>query len=520
MGWFGPWTRIWSAAMNKVAPYTRPTNLSLDYKPKLSVTVIIPARDNQEKLDLVLASLAFQSYPAKLTKVIVVDDGSSHALRLPSRKPKSTTIIRFPERSGIWGKTLTINAAASDVKSDVLWFLDSDLVVHPDHLAEHMKWHHHQSEYIVLGWKQFIDKWDYNPSTLQQRIRAGEFDNLHREFSPHVYFESRVLATNDLLDPGLEGFRALVGATFSMRTTTWRELGGYNPEFTTAEDTELGWRAIVHGFTLVPERGARSWHLGLTTFTSNAETMFAHNNPNLANWIPELRHLRRGREVAGVFWEVPDHHVVIDCRNTTLEQFKLRVDPFIPGGKQSTLTLLGPWLELHKRYSPITDKYKDLRAIQDWYQGDPRVELASIPSNKKLSIEEILHYMPVASIPISYFFHGQVDADVTYSMLRNELINRKQGLVGTVDQFGFIAFAVYTPALARAKRRNARALYKTIDEIWGVRWEAIAKLKASDDRPINQVASFLRYAAIRFSRVRSWSDFTNLIRRGAALLSR
>ena len=156
--------------MRRVDPYHRPTDLSLDYKPRLSVSIIIPARDNQEKLDLVLASLALQSYPAKLTKVIVVDDGSSHPLRLPARKPQSTVIVRFPERSGIWGKTLTINEATRDVRSDVIWFLDSDLVVHPDHLAEHMKWHHHDNEYIVLGWKQFIDTWDYSPA--QQIGRA------------------------------------------------------------------------------------------------------------------------------------------------------------------------------------------------------------------------------------------------------------------------------------------------------------------------------------------------------------
>ena len=506
--------------MRRVDPYHRPTDLSLDYKPRLSVSIIIPARDNQEKLDLVLASLALQSYPAKLTKVIVVDDGSSHPLRLPARKPQSTVIVRFPERSGIWGKTLTINEATRDVRSDVIWFLDSDLVVHPDHLAEHMKWHHHDDEYIVLGWKQFIDTWDYSPAQLQERILRGEFDSLHHEYSRHEYFESRVLATNDLLDPGLEGFRALVGATFSLKTQSWRELGGYNPQFTTAEDTELGWRAIVHGFILVPERGARSWHLGLTTFTSNAEAMFAHNNPNLANWIPELRHLRRGREVSGVFWEVADQHVVIDCRNTTLEQFRLRVEPFVATGRSSRFTLIGPWQDLNNRYSPVDDAFKELRPIHDWYQGDPRVEFAHIASDIKLSIEEILHFMPITSIPISYFFHGNIAPEVTFSMLRNELIDRKQGLVGTVDESGCIAFAVYTPALARAKRRNTHALYQTIDEIWGVRWEAIAKLKASDDDPINQVTSFFRYAAIRFSRVRSWKDFKNLIRRGAALLSR
>ena len=63
--------------------YERPASLSLDFKPKLSVTVIVPARNNQAKLDLVLAALAVQSYPSRLTKVIVIDDGSDMKLVLP-----------------------------------------------------------------------------------------------------------------------------------------------------------------------------------------------------------------------------------------------------------------------------------------------------------------------------------------------------------------------------------------------------------------------------------------------------
>ena len=506
--------------MRKSAPYARPDDLRPDFAARLSVTIIIPAHGNQEKLDLALAALALQNYPKKLISVIVIDDGSENYLRLPTLRPERTKLLRFTSTSDMWGKTLTINAAAKNVKSDVIWFLDSDLIVHPDHLREHMKWHHHGAEYIVLGWKRFVASWDYEPKGLQQTIKAGRFDSLHHQSEPHEYFESRVRATNNLLDPGLEGFRALVGATLSMRTMTWQELGGYNPAFTTAEDTELGWRAIVHGFTLVPEPAARSWHLGLTTFAQNAERMFAHNNPNLANWIPELRHLRRGREVAGALWKVPDQHVVINCISTSLEQFRSRVEPFMPRGGQSSFTLLGPWESLSHRYSPVLDPLKDLRAIHDWYQGDPRIEFANTPSERSLAIEEILHYLPISSIPISYYFDGSIDPEVTFSMMRNELLKKGLGFVGTLDNKGYRAFAVYTPALARARRRNAKALYKAIDELWGVRWEAVEKLKQYDDRPVNQITSFLRYAFIRFSRVRSWSDFTNLIRRGSALLSR
>ena len=509
----------WVNALSKVPrPYSRPSDLSLNFKPQLSVTVIIPARGNQQKLDLTLAALALQSYPAKLTKVIVIDDGSTPPLRAPNLRPAKTQFLRFEAKSGVWGKTRVINEVTRNIKSDVLWFLDSDIVVHPDHLAHHMKWHHESSENIVLGWKRFVEDWDYSPKTLSVRIKEGAFDSLHLTSFPHEYFESRVKATKNLLDPGMEGFRALVGATFSMRTSAWNELGGYNPAFTTAEDTELGWRALMHGFSLVPEPEAKSWHLGLTTFTNNSETMFAHNNPNLANWIPELRHLRRNREVAGPLWTIPDQHIVLECNGVSLANFRERIDSFIKKGAQTRFTLLADWSSLDARYSPLDDPFKELRSIHDWYQGDPRIEFAQTPRNRELSIEEILHYCAVDSTPITYYCEAAINEKLKLPMLRVELLKTKLGMVGTVDERGYRAFALYTPALARARRRNAKNLYASIDQVWGVRWESIEKIVKNDERRIAQLKSLMSYSLIRLSKVRSGKDLKALTKRAIALV--
>ena len=75
--------------------FTRPDDLTLVAKPKLSVAVVIACRDGQEKLDLVLASLAAQSYPAALTAVYVIDDGSANPLVLPAIKPAKTKLISY-----------------------------------------------------------------------------------------------------------------------------------------------------------------------------------------------------------------------------------------------------------------------------------------------------------------------------------------------------------------------------------------------------------------------------------------
>ena len=56
--------------------------------PTLRVSVVVPAYGGQDKLDLALAGLAAQTYPAGLIEVIVVDNGSSPPLRLPENAPR------------------------------------------------------------------------------------------------------------------------------------------------------------------------------------------------------------------------------------------------------------------------------------------------------------------------------------------------------------------------------------------------------------------------------------------------
>uniref|UniRef100_UPI0013B46150 glycosyltransferase n=1 Tax=Nonomuraea lactucae TaxID=2249762 RepID=UPI0013B46150 len=63
------------------------------FEPSLRVSVIVPAYGGQDKLDLVLAALARQTYPAGLTEVVVVDNGSSPPLRLPADRPPGARLI-------------------------------------------------------------------------------------------------------------------------------------------------------------------------------------------------------------------------------------------------------------------------------------------------------------------------------------------------------------------------------------------------------------------------------------------
>ena len=447
--------------------FTRPDDLELISSPKLSVGVVIACRDGQEKLDLTLASLAVQTYPKRLTKIYVIDDGSSPGLVLPKIRPANTKIIKYKNSGSNWGKTAATNEVVRKLREDVLWFVDADMVLEPDHLAHHMKWHHDADDYAVLGWKRFVKDWDYSPAALYSKLKADGFDDLHSEHWGKKRWEDRIDRTKDLEEPGIEGFRAFVGATFSLKRSLWESVGGYNQILKTGEDTELGWRLFLQGVRIVPDRQAHSWHLGLTSVESNKTETAKHNDPILGQFVPGFAEIRkRGLQT----WAVPSFQTLIDCRGANLEQIRAITQNFQKlDENQGFYRLLGPWDKLEKRYSVANDSFEDLREIHSWLFGDPQFSFEEIAENAHLSIEEILENLDVESSSCFFFIEGDAAPNFECLSLYTTLIDTGNGIIGFANKEDRRAFAVFAPALARAQRMGG-SLYKNLSNIWGIRW--------------------------------------------------
>ena len=124
------------------------------WRPELTVSVVIPAYQCQDSLDLTLAALAGQTYPAELLEVVVVDDNSDPPLRLPPVRPARCRIVRPP--SG-WGRANALHYGAEQATGQILHWLDADMVVYPEHVEAQARWHHRLPYAVTLGWKRFVD---------------------------------------------------------------------------------------------------------------------------------------------------------------------------------------------------------------------------------------------------------------------------------------------------------------------------------------------------------------------------
>ena len=495
--------------------FTRPEVLEIVDNPTLSVDVFIACRNGQAKLDLVLAALTLQNYPANLTNIHVIDDGSSPKLVLPKICPNNSTLHYYENEGGNWGKSKSTNFFARNSKADVLWFLDSDMIVEPSHLSHHMKWHHQAMDYVVLGWKKFAEDWDNDAHSLVTSLKHTNFYELYSDIGRDMWWEDKVKRTDQLRDDDLQNFGALVGATFSISNLYWQSIGGYDENIITAEDTELGWRCILQGMRFVPERDAQSWHLGLSTMHKYRDVVQNHNIPLIANKIPAREYLQT---TSGLKFAVPENEFLIDCRFITISTFFELIHPLLKESReQNKFCLLANWPKLADRYSPFDDEYRDLREIQRWCENDERFEFETLDTISYLPVDKVLQLIEVRSTPFYFFIEGNSKFGNSAQQLKELRLRSANGLEGIVDNEGNRFFISYAPAVSLAKRASG-STYENIAKFWGVHWSDSENLlthnssKSKKLLPLSPLLRIRHYYRI-LATVESFGELRFLLRR-------
>ncbi|MBB6351116.1 glycosyltransferase [Nonomuraea muscovyensis] len=344
------------------------------WSPTLTVTVVIPAHDRQQTLDLTLAALSAQSYPAELMDVVVVDDGSAVPLRLPELVPDGTKLISSPP--GGWGRAWALQAGLEAATGEVVLVLDADMVPHRRHVEAQLRWHHLAPYVVTLGWIDFTvaDRLP-SPERVRAAVRDGEEDGLF-PLSPHRHdWAEKIIQDHDGLRtaPSSLATRIHVGATAAYPAALLRSIGGLDTSLVLAEDTELGYRLTQAGVVFVPDPQARAWHLGLPTAMRDMAALKRYNDPYVADRVPYRRYLRTD---AGRQWLVPYVDAVVPAG--AYEDVRATVDGLLAGSLPDVrVTVEGPWASLGAgRRSPLRDPDLDLRLVHATFEHDARVRLA------------------------------------------------------------------------------------------------------------------------------------------------
>ncbi|GAA1261503.1 hypothetical protein GCM10009677_11300 [Sphaerisporangium rubeum] len=421
------------------------------WTPSLTVSVVVPAHGHQDRLDLTLASLAAQTYPAELMEVVVVDDGSAPPLRLPGIRPPGTRLVAAP--AGGWGASHALNTGVAAASGDVVQRLDGDMVICREHIEALMRWHHLTDQVVTIGGKVFAEEPPLTPGQVHAAVAAGDLGSL---FDMERAVPSSTEATIRRLD-GLRAsknpYHVCTGPTVSFRRALFHRVGGFDPEVRRGQDTEFAYRLAMSGAVFVPDPEARAVHLGLPAQRVDGDTIVRVVTPYLAHRVPLRRDLRKE---PGRRWLVPYVEVVLDATHATEPQVRQAVTAALTGTLPDVrVTLVAPWPG-DSRHPVLGDPSLELRLIQEHFRHDPSVHLTTAPTSDPA--------------PVPYRYTGPVDIPLARTTLQSMIkvvTETRAGLLTTTHPDGRTSRLERTDAVNRARALTSGSLDETIEETHG-----------------------------------------------------
>ncbi|MEO3855226.1 glycosyltransferase [Acrocarpospora sp. B8E8] len=342
------------------------------WTPTLPVSVVIPAHSGQHRLDLTLAALSSQSYPDSLLDVIVVDDASDPPLRLPEIRPGNTRLIRSAPDG--WGPAHALNTGVAVAEGAVIQRLDSDMIIHREHLEALLRWHHLTDYVVTIGAKQFIEEPDVSPAEVRDAVAADRLETLLDLSRAVPSSTERTIVRLDGLRRSRNPYHVCTGPTLSLPRTLFQDVGGLNGAVQRGEDTEFAYRLAQAGAVFVPDMEARAEHLGLPSQRRNRATSVRAVEPFLANLVPLRRDLRKDR---GRIWRVPYVEVVMEVAGVAERVVRQAVSAALTGTVHDVrVTLVAPWSAVAPGRMPEHGGWAlELRLLLESLSDDPRVAL-------------------------------------------------------------------------------------------------------------------------------------------------
>ena len=474
-----------------------------------TVDIVLPVYNNQEKLDLVLTALSKLNYPPQKIKVFILDDGSTPKINLKIKLPfKTKALYREASNKG-WGKASLVNFYVKEFKSQNIWFLDSDILVHKDHLLWLTKYQLSNNKTIVLGFKRFTTNFTCSTDELNVGLENKEFDSLFPDSYPHDYWEELVTQSNYCQDLNFDIFKIMVGATFLINRKDFIELGGYQ-EIITGEDTVFGYRAFTQGFSFIPASEALSYHLGATTKQKNQEIMLNHNMAILADYIPTLTHYRA---LPFINYTTPYAVIHYQYNNESFERFVKNLKSFTTLSSSFLIDFPIDLITLKTKYNVVDDPYADLRKIYNYYKSSPQIRFISPVNN---SIDTLLREYAKTYASAILIIDGDTELLIDLKKINAYLKTTPLVAIAGIDNKDSKLIYSTPNLINRHGLATSNLYYQLIDEEL-FQWLPLETLALKVNKK-KAYWKFIKYLFRRVKTIRNLTDAKNMISKAKVIL--
>jgi GT2 family glycosyltransferase len=220
--------------------------------PLPTVSVVVAHYRQQAELDRTLAALARQDHPAELLEVVVVDDGSPEAPRVPDGV---RLVVQADEGFRL---SAARNLGVRSSTGEVVCFLDADTAPEPGWVTAMSRLPALAPEAVVVGTRRHAD---FSGVAVDAPV---EQEGPRHELPAPRWLDDAYRDSRDLLDADDRSYRHVIGAVLSCSRSFLEGVGGFDEDFTTygGEDWEWAWRAWRGGALLAHEPAAVAWHDG------------------------------------------------------------------------------------------------------------------------------------------------------------------------------------------------------------------------------------------------------------------
>ncbi|MBB5436025.1 glycosyltransferase [Nocardiopsis composta] len=319
------------------------------WRPELAVSVVVPAFPG-DRLELTLAALSVQTYPAHLLDVVVV---APQGLRLPisgEMLPGRLHVERAPAHAG---PARARAAGARAASGEVICWLDAGTLVDPFFVEVHARWHHLRPECVTFADLLEARRIPDGPADAVALAMSGGMVDALGAAGASPPRDALLEATADLAEANEDGHRAFTSAATAVRRTLYEGIGG--PD--TKDDPELGRRLWHAGALFVPDRDAPAWRTA------------SPGRDGVDPWSDAGRPGGRGAVQ-------PLVRAVIDVEGAPYDMVRACVDRLLDGTESDLdVALAADW---DAREEPGGDPM-DLRLLQAAYLTDPRVGFTARP---------------------------------------------------------------------------------------------------------------------------------------------
>jgi glycosyltransferase involved in cell wall biosynthesis len=232
----------------------------------VETSVIIPTYNRAEILRLTLAALVQQSHPRARFEVIVVDDGSTDQTAAVVQAFQGELNLHYCYLEASDHSVSKVrNLGIEQAQGEVLLFLDSDMIVCPAYVEEHLKSHKTSgTPLLVLGYVYgYRYTYEVDGAVLLKLVDFQEVaKNLPVLRAERRFGDPREIAYRQVgndLSQFPAPWRFVWSNSISLRKEDVVRMGGFDETFPAlgGEDTELGYRCFKQGLQFQLNR--RAW---------------------------------------------------------------------------------------------------------------------------------------------------------------------------------------------------------------------------------------------------------------------